>query len=194
MNSRVIAGLAALMLLSGCGEPPGQVALGAHEAYGRLARADLTDFILKRQCGILLHAIMEAKPDRSVTWHIQSSGKEIFSFTVALTPIDDRHTKVAVAVSRLPDGREAYDGTQDYPRPALHQPVRPALDELVASLLEGRAFDDARVERPADNNINSACDVQRNGLEAGIAHFSINDITGKDANGTAYLPGKGAGQ
>ena len=67
-----------------------------------------------------------------------------------------------------------------------HPDLRFTIDELVAALLEGRAFDASRL--PADDlNINSACDIQRGGVEAGIARFSINDIPGTDSYGTARI-------
>lgn len=184
MKVHAIAGLAGLALISGCSsEPPGQIALSAHDAYERLAKGDLTEFIFKRQCGILIHAKTEAEPDRSVTWHILSSGREMLNFTATLTPVDDRRTKVDIAVSRDPDGGEAYDGTRSYPRPALQQPVRPALEELVAALLNGRAFDAKRLPKrtTCDFNINSACDIQRGGVEAGLFRWSIDNEDGPTA-------------
>jgi hypothetical protein len=183
MKVRTIAGLAGLALISGCSEPPGQVALSAHDAYERLAKGDLTEFIFKRQCGILIHAKMEAEPDRSVTWHILSSGRRMLSFTATLTPVKARRTKVDIAVSRDPDGGEAYDGTRFYRRPALQQPVRPALEELVAALLNERAFDAKRLPKRTTNdfNINSPCDIQRGGVESGNARFSIDDTDGPTA-------------
>jgi hypothetical protein len=126
MKVRAIAGLAALAGLAGLAglafllvysEPPGQVALSAHDAYERLANGDLTDFVFQRQCGILVHVKTETSPDQSVTWHIKSSGREMLSFTAMLAPVDDRDTRVDIAVSRERDGSEAYDGTKDYPAP-----------------------------------------------------------------------------
>ena len=183
MKVRTLAGLAGLALISGCGEPPGQVALNAHDAYERLAKGDLTEFIFKRQCGILIHAKTETEPDRSVTWHILSSGRKMLSFTATLTPVSDRRTKVAIAVSREPDGGEAYDGTRSYRRPALQQPVRPAIEELVAALLNGRAFDDKRLPKRTthDFNINSGCDIQRGGVEGGHARYSVDNEDGPTA-------------
>jgi hypothetical protein len=181
---RAIAGLAGLAFLSGCGEPPGQVALSAHDAYERLAKGDLKDFIFERQCGILVHVKTDARPDRSVTWHILSSGRVMLSFTATLAPVNDRRTKVEIAVSREPDGSEAYDGTKSYVRPALKQPLRPAIEELVAALLKGRAFDAKRLQDKNDIHINHICNLQRGGVEAGIARFSINDEPGLDTYGT----------
>ena len=195
MNVRAIAGLAGVVGLAAFAglaylwfgtAPPGQVALSAHDAYERLANGDLTDFIFERQCGILVHVKTTATPDQWVTWHIKSSGKEMLSFTAMLAPVDDRDTRVDIAVSRESDGREAYDGTKDYVRPALKQPVRPAIGELVAALLEGRPFDPSRLPED-DLNINSTCDIQRGGVEEGIARFSINDIPGTDSYGTARI-------
>ena len=38
-----------------------------------------------------------------------------------------------------------------------------------------------------DLNINSTCDIQRGGVEEGIARFSINDIPGTDSYGSARI-------
>jgi hypothetical protein len=192
MKVRAIIGLAGLAFISGCNEPPGQFALSTRDAYDRLAKADLTEFIFERQCGILIHSKTEARPGQSVTWHIQSSGREMFSFTATLVPINDRRTKVDIAISREPDGREAYDGTKFYPRPASKQPVRPAIEELVAALLKGRAFDVKRLPKD-DIHINHICNLQRGGVEEGIARFSIDDIPGTDSYGTERIR-RSAGQ
>src|ERR1700680_2173640 len=178
MNFRGIAGLAVLTLTAACDEPPGQVALGVHEAYERLAQTDLADFIFKRQCGILVHVRTEKQPDRSVTWQILSSGEEMLRFIVTLTPVDNQQTKVDIAVSRDANGHEAYDGTHFYTRPALMQPTRPAIEEQVAALLEGRNFDLSRLPAAPKDTV---CNVQRAGLEEGTARFTIHDKPGSDS-------------
>ncbi|MFO1183229.1 MAG: hypothetical protein U1E56_00415 [Bauldia sp.] len=173
--------VAVLPLLSACGgEPPlpeGQFAVGTHDAYDRLLKGDLSEFIFTRQCGILIHANAVGEMDRSVTWRITSSGQEMLSFTASLTALGEKRTKIDIAVSKDSSGHEAYDGTQTYRRPALRQPVRPAIEELVASLLEGRSFDIKRVARPMRDTV---CDVQRGGLESGV-QFNVNDKPGTAA-------------
>jgi hypothetical protein len=158
-----------------CGRAPGTYDLTVHEAYQRLANNKLEDFRFKRQCGILIHFVPDASPDQSVTWHVFSSGVELLKFTANLTPVGDRQTRITVNVSKDPDATEAYEGSDFYPRPALRQPLRPAVEEAIAAELEGRAFDPAKVPLPSETD--SVCNVQRAGLEAGH-RFSIHDAPG----------------
>jgi hypothetical protein len=181
--TRIVVALSLSAMLSACGEPPkGQFALSAEQAYARL-QSKLPDFVRDRQCGILIHVSTSGVQNRSVTWHVKSSGREMLNFTATLTPVDADNTKVDIAVSPGANGREAYDGTQFYKRPAVKQPVRPAIEEQVAALLEGRPYDVSRLPEsqiirkggtfgtaPQD----SVCLVQLGGLQSGRP-FSIDD-------------------
>src|SRR5262249_53441041 len=113
---------------------PEQYKIGLHDAYERLAKADFHDFKIERHCGILISITSQGEPDHAVTWEVTSSGRRMLSFAATLTPVDDDTTKVNVSVSRDANGREAYDGKQDYMRPAVNQPVRPAIEEKIASV------------------------------------------------------------
>ena len=168
--------IAALALLAGCtpASEPGVYDIALHEAYTRLAQNKLEDFKFKRQCGILIHFRPESILDKSVTWRVYSSGPEMLVFTANLTSVGERSTRVDVSISKEPDGSEAYDGTDVYPRPALIQPVRPAVEEAIAAVLEEREFDAQRVPRSGDNSV---CQVQRAGLEHGH-RFSVDDESG----------------
>jgi hypothetical protein len=119
-------------------------------------------------------------PHQQVVWRIYSSGRGLLDVTAKLTPVGEGQTKVEISLPRGPQGGEAYDGAQSYHRPAFNQPLRPALEEQVAALLEGRAYDDARVPRGTD----TVCNVQRAGLEAGH-RFRIDDRPGMDARQSA---------
>lgn len=178
MQLRLIA--AALpATLAGCGaaEDPSVFALPVAEAFQRLAHNELDALRLGRQCGILIHIRPQGDQRRhAVTWRVYSSGREMVRFTAALTAVDSARTRVAVEVQRGRDGREAYGGDVFYPRPAFNQPLRPAIEEQVAALLEGRDYDPARVPRGTD----SVCNVQRAGLENGH-RFSIHDEPGTDS-------------
>jgi hypothetical protein len=176
---RIVLALAAA--LAGCGPEPGVYEISAHEAYTRLLRSELPELVMARQCGILIHPRTEGVPDRSVTWRVYSSGREMVNFTATLTPIGAGRTRAEIAMARDANGREAYEGSQFYPRPAFNQPLRPAVEEQVAALLEGRAFDIDRVPRGTD----SVCSVQRAGLEEGSSRFSVNDRPGMDSQGSA---------
>ena len=144
MRLRLLA-IAVPTLLAGCAAPePNVYDIGIAEAYRRLAGSELDELRFARQCGILIHLRPQGTAGRSVTWRVVSGG------------------------------REAYDGTIFYPRPAFNQPLRPAVEEQVAALLEGRAYDPARVPRGSD----SVCNVQRAGLEAGHRPFTLTDEPG----------------
>src|SRR5215467_2139826 len=122
--------LSVAAVLSGCGQPPGQYAIGVHEVYERLLNSDFTEFRYDRQCGILIHIkVAERQPDQSITWEVSSIGRRMLSFTARLTAVDATHTKIDIEVSKEANGREAYDGNQKYWRPAVQQPLRPALEE-----------------------------------------------------------------
>ena len=186
MQRQVILAASLAALAPACSKalPPGQYALGPHEAYARLAKDDLPDFVGNRQCGILIHVRAEKLADKQITWHITSSGREMLSFTAIVTPVDAVHTRVDVVVSKEKDGKEAYDGARFYPRPAVRQPVRPAIEEQIAALLETRAFDAEKADAAGDNQV---CNVQRAGLEEGIAHFKVDDLPGMDARQSAQV-------
>ena len=181
MNNRNILLLSGLAMLSACGEPrlpPGQYRLGLHEVYERLANADFNDFKFERHCGILIDITSHSQPDRAVTWQVTSSERRMLWFTATLTPVDDMTTKVDVSISREANGREAYDGSHPYPRPAVNQPVRPAIEEKIASLLTGRPYDAVRMSKEYSGD--GGCTLQRNGLLIGIC-FTVDDKPGTGA-------------
>ncbi len=181
---RHLAALALTAALGACSQPEalpkGVYKIGLTEAYQRLLGSDLPDFAFARQCGILIHIQPEGVEGRFVTWRVMSSGEEQLNFTATLTPVAADQTKVDVSVSPGENGHEAYDGSQFYSRPALGAPVRPAVEEAVAALMEGRKFDIQRVGPPKD----TVCLVQRGGLESGV-HFGIHDKPGMDSDETA---------
>jgi hypothetical protein len=181
MNNRAILLFSGLAMLSACEPqlPPGQYRVGLHDAYERLANADFEDFKSERECGIRIQIVRQAEPETSVTWTVTSSGRRMLNFTATLTPVNDQTTQVDISILRDANGREAYDGTQQYPRPAVNQPVRPAIEEKIASLLGGRPYDAKRMA--ADYSGDSICTLQRNGREIGLC-FTVNDKPGMSAN------------
>lgn len=161
------------LVVAGCSDR-GVHDIPVAEAYGRLVNGDVKEMVLAQQCGILLSIRPEGVPGQAVTWRVFSSGREMVSFTANLMA-DDGGTRVGIDVSKQADGREEYDGDQSYPRPAFRQPLRPAIEELIAALLEGRAYEPEAVART--NEGNHACNVQRAGLERGRP-FSVDDVYG----------------
>ena len=148
---RLAAILTMAALASGCSRGPGVYDLSVKDAYARLAQNTLDDFSFARQCGILIHLTPEGVPEQSVTWHVYSSGQEMLNFTARLTSDGRSRTKVDIDVSKDLDGTEAYSGKDFYPRPALSQPLRPALAEAIGAVLEGRKFDPKRIPKPEES-------------------------------------------
>jgi hypothetical protein len=182
---RIVLALSAA--LAGCGgRERGVYEIGTHEAYERLLRSELSELVMARQCGILIHPRAEGVADRSVTWRVYSSGREMVNFTATLTPLDAGRTRAEVSVGRNANGQEAYDGSLFYTRPAFNQPLQPAVEEQVAALLEGRSFDVGRVPRGTDG----VCDVQRAGLEEGSERFSVTDRPAGEIQGIPQPAGE----
>ena len=181
VRTPLIAATTALLALSGCGSPKGVYALRVSEAYARLEKADIKGFREARQCGILIH--FHAQPDpssHSIAWRVESSGQTVLKFTIHLEQVEDK-TRASFDIPADPKGGEVYDGDYFVPRPALNQPLRPALQELVDAAMEQRPYDVMRLPEP--RNTDGVCNVQRGGLESGL-HFSVDDDPGKTTEQT----------
>ncbi len=167
----------ATISLVGCKQarPPGVYDVPVGVAYQRLSTDQLPDMVYAKQCGILIHVMPEGVADQQVTWRVYSSDQEVVQFTATLTPVSATQTKVDIKIPADPAGGEVYDGKKFYTRPAFNQPLRPAVQEQVAAILEGRKFDVSHVGPGTD----SVCNVQRGGLESGL-HFRVDDPPGTD--------------
>ena len=172
--------IVAAALLWGCSKPVEGYAVSVDDAYRRLMASDMEGLKMGRQCGILIHFQPSGTPNKSVTWQVTSSGREMVRFTVDLVPAGEGRTKFSVTMPPDEHGQEPYAGGQFRPRPAFNQPLRPAIEEQIAALLEGRDYSWRNVPTGTD----SVCNVQRAGLEEGH-RFSINDDPGSDSAGTA---------
>lgn len=161
------------LAVAGCANAPEAAGypISVEEAYARLRAADLSDLLYHRRCGVPIKSISGGIPGKEVTWQVLSGGDERLRFTVSLTPVDAQHTAATVAIKAREHDGEGYDGANHYKRPVLEQPIRSAVEEQVAAVLEGRAYDKERAGRGDD----SVCDVQRAGSESGSARFSVND-------------------
>jgi hypothetical protein len=167
---------AVLLMLAGCGgSAKDEFSIPIDQAYQKLASSTLDDFKLDRQCGILIHIQPQPGPLNSVIWTVTSSGQRMFDFTANLTRVSDSKTKVTIDISKENNGQEAYDGSQNYFRPAVNHPTRPAIEEAVAAVLEDRPYDPKRLPEGSGDKV---CNVQRNGLESGQMHFSVSDQPG----------------
>ena len=148
------------LLLSGCDPKPAITTypLTQAEAFNRLQHADITGFQHAEQCaGITLDFAANPQGTTAVEWQASSGFSRIVGFTVRLQPVDAANLKTLIEVSPDPQGGEAYDGTKHYDHPALAQPLRPALEELVASAMEQRPYDASRLIglRPNDPACNA---------------------------------------
>ena len=186
MMRRVVS-IAACAALVGCGSsssslPPDTYAVPVEIAYERLIAGDMIDFRTGSQCGILIHFNAEKELNKQVRWLVTSSGTQVAQFTVRLIPVDAQTTRFEIDVPADPEGGEIYDGTKVYARPALHQPLRPAVQALIAARMEQRPFDATGLPR---SEVDSVCSVQRAGLESGSAQWGVNDRPGMDSRQTA---------
>jgi hypothetical protein len=164
---RAIGGLILAVALAGCGNapPPDEKGfkLSVEQAYQRLVNSNMAEMRDAFQCGLLVHLHPRGITNQSVTWSVSSSNREMFNFTVHLAASDDGGVTTRIAVSADERGGEAYDGDNLYPQPAMNQPIRPAIEEQVAALLEGRPFDRQRVQA----DWNEACLMRRTVLQNG---------------------------
>ncbi|MEM6475988.1 MAG: hypothetical protein AAF687_07465 [Pseudomonadota bacterium] len=169
--------LSCLILAASCSSQPSNVYdVPVDVAFERLISRDLHDFRIARQCGILIHFKKQALTNQRVKWSVTSSGKQVASFTVLLTPYSDDQTQIDIEIPQAPDGGEIYDGTKFYPRPALHQPLRDGVEELVSARLEQREFDVMRIPPSEENRV---CRIQRGALESGH-NFKVDDYERND--------------
>lgn len=173
MTVRISLIASIMLVFTGCSSPPGVFYVSVDEAYRRLASSRMLDLRNEHQCGILIHFHPEGVPGRSVTWRVRSSGIEVLTFRADLKPLGENKTRVDVAIQRDPDGSDAYDGSDFYARPALRQPARPAIEEQVAALLEGRSYDRSRL--PPEKEQDSICLLHRSMLEEGAARYTVLD-------------------
>jgi hypothetical protein len=171
----VTALICSAVALSGC--QPGQdqakeYPLSVAEALQRLDHADNDGFRYHRHCGVLFKVGSRKFDDHSVTWTARAGNKEVLSFTVSVSPSPNGvTTKISVPV--VGNGREMYDGTQNYNHPILRQPIRPAIVELVDAAMEKRSFNNERIpekDRYLDRSPSgAACDLDSQILDQGFA-------------------------
>jgi hypothetical protein len=147
MKIRVmIAPIVVVWALAGCKPPEHNYPIPLAEAMERLDKADVIGFRNARQCGLLIN-FRHFWENNSITWDVRSNGREVLGFTVVLTPTS-RGTRTDIVVPTGENGGELYDGKQHYSHPAVMQPLRPAVQELIDSAMEKRSFDWRRLPDP----------------------------------------------
>jgi hypothetical protein len=167
------------LAVTGCSSGPDAAVynLPVQEVYERLLEADMTGFRTARQCGILIHFEQQIVTNREVGWRVTSSGREMLWFKIKLIPDGPNRTRTEVEVSPDPKGGEKYDGDYFYIHPAIHQPLRPAVKELVDAAIERRAYDVWKIPEPINTN-DDVCSVQRGAIEGMGTPFHVDDQPG----------------
>jgi hypothetical protein len=117
------------------------------EARARLDKADVIGFRNARQCGLLIHFEKQLPVGSTVTWRVRSKNQVVASFSVSLSQAGNG-TQATIDVPKAADGGEIYDGKQHYSHPALMQPLRPSVQELIDAAMEKRPFDWHRLPNP----------------------------------------------
>ena len=158
--SSLITGITLCALLAACGGGgAGQVyPLAPDEAASRLHNLDDTGFIEARRCAVPIALSAQTLDPATIKWSISADGTEAAAFSLKIEPADNGATRVIIALPKDPAGGEIYDGNQHYEHPVVQQPLRPALEELVAAALEGRKFDPTKVK---GGNADDVCALQR---------------------------------
>ena len=161
----------AALAVAGCEPSVKTYPVSLTEGLARLDKADIIGFRNARQCGLLIHFKKSGPVDNTLTWQVQSRGHELASFSVSLSQAGNG-TQATIAVPKAADGGEIYDGKQHYSHPALMQPLRPAVQELIDAAMEKRPFDWHRIPIPllniGPNDSLTNCGMGRQTLERGV--------------------------
>ena len=167
----------AMALLAGCSSstPEGYYNVAPQEALARLRQADIIGFRDARQCGMLISFRQLEDASGIISWDVSSSDVPVAGFSLKVTP-SGQGSIIAIGVLTGPNGAEVYDGQQHYTHPALMQPLRPSLRELVDAAIEKRPYDWHRLPEPL--NTDELCSSEKQNLEAGGAVYSIDDPEG----------------
>ena len=139
--------LCAAAMLAGCQPPAAQQTsydIAPSDAMARLQQADIARFKAAESFGMPID--ISAAPDGSDTmrWQVSSGLFNVASFSVRLDPNGSGAITPNILVPSDPAGGEIYDGDKHYDHPALRQPLRPAIQELVDAALTQRSFDPAK--------------------------------------------------
>lgn len=174
----------ALLLLAGCSNEPGTYDIPLAEAYQLLQSNPLDEFRRDRQCGLVYRLVPSGNGTDEVTWQVFSGGMQLLWFKARLTPASSDETKVTIEVETGgEEGKELYSGDYETPRPVVAQPVRPAIEEAIAAVLEKRPFNGEGL--PSQDNPN-LCNMQRSMLEDGrivTVHDDLSKMPPRMADG-----------
>ena len=174
---KTLAAITLAAALASCAAPPldDYYNITPAEAFTRLHHADIKGFRDARQCGMLIYFSTSEQPPHSILWTVTSSQIPVASFTLHLAP-QGTGTRITIEVPKGPNGAEIYDGQQKYSHPALMQPLRPAVRELIDAAIARRPYDWHRIPDPL--NTDGFCGSLRQNFEASGQPYSLNDPSG----------------
>jgi hypothetical protein len=158
------------LVVAGCNQSQKTYPVSLAEGLARLGKADVIGFRNARQCGLLIHFKKFGPVEDTLTWQVQSKGRPLASFSVSLSQVGNG-TQATITVPKAADGGEIYDGKQHYSHPALMQPLRPAVQELIDAAMEMRPFDWHRLPDPLNVGPNDSltnCGMGQQSLQRGI--------------------------
>ena len=158
------------LVVAGCKPSQKTYPVSLAEGLAHLANADVIGFRNARQCGLLIHFEKLLPVDNLVTWYVRSKGQLVASFSVSLSQTGNG-TQATIVVPKAADGGEIYDGKQHYSHPALMQPLRPAVQEMIDAAMEKRPFDWHRLPDPINvgpNDTLTNCGMGQQTLARGI--------------------------
>ena len=160
----------AALAVAGCEPSQKTYPVSLAEGLARLDKADVIGFRNARQCGLLIH-FLKLRPDGNlVAWQVRSKNQVVASFSVSLSQTGNG-TQATIVVPKAADGGEIYDGKQHYSHPALMQPLRPAVQEMIDAAMEKRPFDWHRLPAPINvgpNETMTNCGMGQESLQRGI--------------------------
>jgi hypothetical protein len=158
------------LAVGGCNASQKTYPVSLTEGLARLDKADVIGFRNARQCGLLIHIEKRLPVDNAVTWQVRSKNQLVASFSVSLSQTGSG-IQATIDVPKAADGGEIYDGKQHYSHPALMQPLRPAVRELIDAAMEKRPFDWHRLPDPLNigpNDSMTNCGMGQESLQRGI--------------------------
>ena len=163
--------------IAGCADPApkGRYPLAVAEALARLEKADIIGFRNARQCGILIHFSAWHRDKNTIGWIVTSSHQQVASFEVSLSAAENG-TQATIIVPKGDNGAEIYDGEQTYSHPAMMQPLRPAVQELIDSAMDRRPYDWHLIDGTL--NTDGLCSSELQNLQAGGATYKLGDPEG----------------
>ena len=158
------------LAVAGCKPSQKTYPVSLAEGLARLGNADVIGFRNARQCGLLIHFEKLLPVGNSITWQVRSKKQIVASFSVSLSQTE-KGTQATIVVPKAADGGEIYDGKQHYSHPALMQPLRPAVQELIDAAMEKRPYDWHRLPDPINvgpHDSMTNCGMGQESLQRGI--------------------------